>query len=160
MILQPVRSTNGCCTSFSSLPSLPPLATSAAPGSSTRSADRSSSDLPRSGATRGIGVSTSVSRAAPQCAPRTLGVVTFTGVVVGNRTVTFDHGGVRTSYSFLTQILTSRGATVGRGQVIAVSGHHGGRPSLHFSVRIRDVYVDPEPLLVCRGDPGPGLWLR
>ena len=49
---------------------------------------------------------------------------------------------------------------VGRGQVIAVSGHHGGRPSLHFSVRIRDVYVDPEPLLVCRGDPGPGLWLR
>jgi len=41
-----------------------------------------------------------------------------------------------------------------------VSGHHGGRPSLHFSVRIRDVYVDPEPLLVCRGDPGPGLWLR
>ncbi len=88
------------------------------------------------------------------------GVVTFTGVVVGNRTVTIDHGGVRTSYSFLTRILTSRGATVGRGQVIAVSGHHGGRPSLHFSVRIRDVYVDPEPLLVCRGDPGPGLWLR
>jgi murein DD-endopeptidase MepM/ murein hydrolase activator NlpD len=88
------------------------------------------------------------------------GVVTVAGVVVGNRTVTIDHGGVKTSYSFLTLILTSRGATVGRGQVIAVSGHHGGRPSVHFSVRIRDVDVDPEPLLVCRGDPGPGLWLR
>ena len=88
------------------------------------------------------------------------GVVTFTGVVVGNRTVTIDHGGVRTSYSFLTRILTSRGATVGRGQVIAVSGHHRGHPSLHFSARIGDIYVDPEPLLVCRGDPGPGLWLR
>ncbi len=87
------------------------------------------------------------------------GVVTFTGVVVGNRTVTIDHGGVKTSYSFLTRILTSRGATVGRGQVIAVTGQHRGHPSLHFSVRIRDVYVDPEPLLACRGDPGPGLWL-
>ncbi|GMQ86708.1 MAG: hypothetical protein BMS9Abin07_2299 [Acidimicrobiia bacterium] len=88
------------------------------------------------------------------------GVVTFTGVVVGNRTVTIDHGGVRTSYSFLTRILTDRGATVRRGQVIAVTGSHRGRPSLHFSVRIGEDYVDPEPWLVCRGDPGPGLWLR
>jgi len=87
------------------------------------------------------------------------GVVTFAGVVVGNRTVTIDHGGVRTSYSFLTTLLTQSGERVGRGEVIGLSGVHRGRPSLHFSARLGTDYVDPEPLLGCRSDPGPGLWL-
>jgi murein DD-endopeptidase MepM/ murein hydrolase activator NlpD len=88
------------------------------------------------------------------------GIVTFVGVVVGNRTVTIDHGGVKSSYSFLTRTLVSHGDRVVRGQPIGLSGHHGGRHALHFSTRIGGGYVDPEPLLACRADPGPGLWLR
>ena len=87
------------------------------------------------------------------------GVVTFAGVVAGNRAVTIDHGGLRTSYSFLSRTLTERGRIVGRGEVIALSGWHRGRPSLHFSTRIGASYVDPVRLLRCSVAPGPGLWL-
>jgi len=87
------------------------------------------------------------------------GVVTFAGVVVGNRTVTVDHGGMKTSYSYVSAILTRAGAGVTRGQVIALSGRHGPQPALHFSARVRGAYVDPEPLLACLAAPGPGLWL-
>lgn len=87
------------------------------------------------------------------------GIVTFAGVVVGNRTVTIDHGGLKTSYSFLARTLTRPGDRVARGEVIGLSGWHRGRPSLHFSTRVDGVYVDPEPLLRCHGDPGGGLWL-
>lgn len=87
------------------------------------------------------------------------GIVTFAGVVVGNRSVTIDHGGVKTSYSYLTRILTKSGAGVARGEVIALSGLHRLESALHFSVRVGGIYVDPEPWLRCLVAPGPGLWL-
>ncbi len=87
------------------------------------------------------------------------GIVTFAGVVVGNRSVTIDHGGVKTSYSYLARILTKGGASVTRGEVIALSGLHRLEPALHFSVRVGGIYADPEPWLRCHVAPGPGLWL-
>lgn len=87
------------------------------------------------------------------------GFVTFAGVVVGNRSVTVDHGGIKTSYSYLSEILTRTGAGVTRGSVIALSGWHGAQPALHFSARVRGTYVDPELFLACLSAPGPGLWL-
>lgn len=100
-----------------------------------------------------VPIGTPVGAAAP-------GTVTFVGVVVGNRTVTIDHGGLKTSYSYLVSASTRRGRVVRTGDVIGRSGYHGERPSLHLSVRVDGVYVDPEPVLTCDLVPGPGLWLR
>lgn len=89
------------------------------------------------------------------------GRVTFAGSVVDNLAVTIHHGGgLRTSYSYLGSIAVARGQTVGRGAVIGslppVPAHDG----LHFSVRIADTYVDPEPLVGCLPrNPSAGLRL-
>ena len=89
------------------------------------------------------------------------GRVTFSGSVVDNLAVTIDHGGgLRTSYSYLGSIAVARGQTVGRGAVVGslppVPAHDG----LHFSVRIADTYVDPEPLVGCLPrSPSAGLRL-
>ncbi len=87
------------------------------------------------------------------------GTVSFAGVVVGNRTVTVDHGGVKTSYSYLTSISVREGERVGTGDRVGRSGSHGRRPALHFSVGVDGIYVDPAPLLTSPYSPGPAVWL-
>lgn len=83
--------------------------------------------------------------AAPEGAPIRAaddGYVSFSGVVVGNRTVTVDHGGLRTSYSYLSSRAVGKGDVVRRGDVVGIVGTHDGRVALHFSVRIGDRYID------------------
>ena len=75
------------------------------------------------------------------------GTVTFAGPVGGRLFVTIDHGGgLESTYSFLDAITVRKGEVVTKGQVVARSGTgHAGDlvPSLHFGVRLLDVYVDP-----------------
>lgn len=82
------------------------------------------------------------------------GVVTFSGVVAGNSTISIDHGGgLKTSYSFLSHRGIVRGSWVDRGSQIGLSGQHDGAAALHFSVRIGGVYVDPDDFLGCQAAP-------
>ncbi len=82
------------------------------------------------------------------------GVVTFAGVVAGNSTISVDHGGgLKTSYSFLSDRGADRGSWVGRGARIGLSDEHDGSASLHFSVRVDGVYVDPTAFLGCQAAP-------
>lgn len=80
------------------------------------------------------------------------GVVAFAGPVAGELFVSIDHSdGIRTTYSFVSSVLVSRGDAVARGAAIALSGpgHAGSTsPHLHFGARIGDAYIDPEPLLL------------
>ena len=80
------------------------------------------------------------------------GVVTFAGAVAGELFVSIDHAdGIRTTCSFLSAVLVSRGAVVARGEAIGLSGpgHAGStQPHLHFGARIGETYIDPEPLLL------------
>lgn len=80
------------------------------------------------------------------------GVVAFAGPVAGELFVSIDHAdGIRTTYSFVSSVLVSRGNPVARGAAIALSGpgHAGStQPHLHFGARIGDAYIDPEPLLL------------
>lgn len=79
------------------------------------------------------------------------GVVSFAGVVAGNRTLTVDHGGgLRSSYSYLSAIGVGAGSPVGRGERLGSSGVAHGSEGVHFSVRIDGSYVDPARLLDCR----------
>ena len=89
------------------------------------------------------------------------GVVSFAGVVVGNRTVTVDHGGgVKSSYSYLSRIDTEVGDHLRRGDLIGLSGIAHGTDALHFSIRVAGSYVDPNRLLTCSlMDPATGLRL-
>jgi murein DD-endopeptidase MepM/ murein hydrolase activator NlpD len=61
--------------------------------------------------------------------------------------VTIDHGaGLESTYSFLDALSVRKGDVVSGGQSIARSGSgHAGDvvPSLHFGVKLADVYVDP-----------------
>lgn len=102
----------------------------------------------------GVEVGTAVRAAAS-------GVVTFAGVVAGNSTVTIDHGGgLKTSYSYLTDRSVGRGRWVGRGAVIGTSGVHDELELLHVSVRVDGAYVDPADYLGCHpAPPGPALRL-
>ncbi|MFH1103397.1 MAG: M23 family metallopeptidase [Actinomycetota bacterium] len=88
------------------------------------------------------------------------GVVTFSGTVAGNQTITVHHGGgVRTSYSYLTLRRVAAGERVAAGAILGASGVDHGIPAVHFSVRVGDRYVDP--LATCRGlgSPSAGLHL-
>lgn len=80
------------------------------------------------------------------------GLVTFAGPVATELFVTIQHtDGIRTTYSFLSAITVTKGATVSRGEPIALSGpgHAGSmEPHLHFGARIGETYIDPEPLLL------------
>lgn len=93
------------------------------------------------------------------------GVVSFSGTVAGNRTVTVDHGGgLKTSYSYLARSQVAKGQWVARGQPLgeADGRSHSGLPypTLHFSVRINGTYVDPAPRLGCLPrSPSAGLRL-
>lgn len=93
------------------------------------------------------------------------GVVSFSGTVAGNRTVTVDHGGgLKTSYSYLARSQVAKGQRVARGQPLgeADGRSHSGLPypTLHFSVRVNGTYVDPAPRLGCLPrSPSAGLRL-
>jgi murein DD-endopeptidase MepM/ murein hydrolase activator NlpD len=75
------------------------------------------------------------------------GTVAFAGPVGGHLFLTIDHGGgVSSTYSWLNQNLVRKGATVVRGQPVALTGwgHPGALvPHLHFGVRLDGSYVDP-----------------
>jgi murein DD-endopeptidase MepM/ murein hydrolase activator NlpD len=79
-------------------------------------------------------------------APET-GIVTFAGKVAGSLFLTIDHGaGIRSSFSWLSQLAVARGTLVKRGQIVAFTGH--GHPDLepthlHFGIRLNGTYVDP-----------------
>ena len=60
--------------------------------------------------------------------------------------VVIDHGnGYTTSYSHLSKVYVKRGATVRRGDIIALSGNTGLSlaPHLHYEVRYNDMRIDP-----------------
>lgn len=86
------------------------------------------------------------------------GRVAFAGRIAGERFVSVDHpDGVRTSYSWLSDIAVRRGDQVMRGQVLGASGvgHPGPPPAhLHFGARIGDAYIDPMLLLEGGGVAG------
>ena len=77
------------------------------------------------------------------------GVVTFAGSVAGVRTVTVDHGGFRSSVSYLRAVLVAPGSSVQRGQLLGLAGRPHGRPGVHLSVRAGPEYVDPLPWIWC-----------
>lgn len=62
------------------------------------------------------------------------------------QTVVIDHGnGYQTSYSHLSKVYVRKGATVRRGDIIALSGNTGLSlaPHLHYEVRYNGMRVDP-----------------
>lgn len=89
------------------------------------------------------------------------GTVSFTGVVAANQTVTVDHGGgLRTSYSYLADVLVKRGQRVEGSTTLGTSGVAHGFEGLHFSVRIGGTYVDPLSIIGCRlSNPSKALRL-
>lgn len=88
------------------------------------------------------------------------GTVAFSGVVVGNHTVTIDHGGgVVTSYSYLGSIDVGRGVAVGRSTRLGTSTIHDGVPSYHLSLRLNGTYVDPAALARCWRGTSTALYL-
>lgn len=79
------------------------------------------------------------------------GVVAFAGWVGGSLFVSIDHpDGVRTTYSWLSEVLVRKGQPVARGDLVARSGHgHPDvpEPHLHFGARLGSSYIDPLLLL-------------
>lgn len=79
------------------------------------------------------------------------GTVAFAGWVAASLFVSIDHpDGVRTTYSWLSDVAVARGEEVGRGQVIGATGaghSGGGPPHLHFGARVGETYLDPMFLL-------------
>ena len=79
------------------------------------------------------------------------GVVAFSGWVAGSLFVSIDHpDGIRTTYSWLSDVSVRKGDHVKQGQAVGRTGH--GHPTeqvphLHFGARIGDVYIDPMLLL-------------
>lgn len=70
------------------------------------------------------------------------GTVVFAGPVAGQRHVTVLHpDGIRTSYSFLTDIAVVVGQRVDQGQVLGEAG-----PGFHLGARRGDAYFDPASL--------------
>ncbi len=79
------------------------------------------------------------------------GTVSFAGPVAGSLFISIDHpDGVRTSYSWVSEISVTEGQDVLTGDVIGRTGHGdpgSPQPVLHFSARIGGVYFDPMLLL-------------
>jgi murein DD-endopeptidase MepM/ murein hydrolase activator NlpD len=80
------------------------------------------------------------------------GTVAFAGQVGGSLFVSIDHAdGLRSTYSFLSSVLVSKGTVVPQGYLIGRSGPgHPDEttPCLHFGLRRGDTYLDPEPYLL------------
>lgn len=75
------------------------------------------------------------------------GVVTFAGSVGRVNAVTIDHGsGLESTYSDLDEIAVGVGEPVAEGSWIGRSGlaHEPSSLGVHFGVKLRDRYVDPE----------------
>ena len=94
---------------------------------------------------RGIDIGSPVGTPVKAAAP---GVVHFAGKVAGSLFVSIDHdGGLQTTYSWVSEVDTKKGASVQKGDVIALSGtgHPGStEPThLHFGVKRNGDYVDP-----------------
>lgn len=79
------------------------------------------------------------------------GVVAFSGWVGGSLFVSIDHpDGVRTTYSWLSSSVVTKGQSVARDEVIGANGHgHPAEPRthLHFGARVGSTYIDPMTLL-------------
>ncbi|HEY7281870.1 MAG TPA: M23 family metallopeptidase [Actinomycetota bacterium] len=79
------------------------------------------------------------------------GTVSFAGAVAGALFISIDHAaGIRTSYSWVSEISVTKGRSVRAGDVIGKTGqgHPGSdRPHLHFSARLDGTYIDPMLLL-------------
>jgi murein DD-endopeptidase MepM/ murein hydrolase activator NlpD len=79
------------------------------------------------------------------------GVVAFAGPVAGSLFVSIDHpDGVRTTYSWLSEVGVRSGDVVRKGDPIGRSGagHPGtSSPHLHLGARIGSTYIDPLLLL-------------
>lgn len=70
------------------------------------------------------------------------GTVVYAGLVAGTRHVAVLHAdGLRTSYSFLEEVLVDRGERVRRGDIVGLAG-----AGFHLGARDGDAYVDPEGL--------------
>ena len=98
---------------------------------------------PYAAGNRGIEYDTSSGDSVSAAGP---GIVVFAGGVAGSLHITVDHGGgLRSSYSFVDQILVARGDRVDAGRRIAIAGG-----PLHFGTRIDGRYVDPAQLFGTR----------
>jgi murein DD-endopeptidase MepM/ murein hydrolase activator NlpD len=79
------------------------------------------------------------------------GTVAFAGPVAGALYVSIDHpDGVRTTYSWLSEVSVRPGDPVERGSPIGLTGpgHPGvDPPHLHFGARFAGEYIDPMLLL-------------
>ena len=88
------------------------------------------------------------------------GVVSFSGHVVDNLSVTLRHGAdMRTSYSFLASAASREGDEVAQGDVVGRSAYAHTLPAWHLSLRIGNLYEDPLQLFGCHTAPGSAVWL-
>lgn len=76
------------------------------------------------------------------------GIVAFSGVVIGNRTLSIDHADLtRTTFSYIAHSSVVAGQAVLMGQPIGLAGDghpNSGLPShVHVSARRNGVYFDP-----------------
>ena len=75
------------------------------------------------------------------------GVVVFAGPVAGNRAVTVLHpDGLRSSYSYLAEIVVMAGDHVTIGETVGLAGER-----LHLGVRSGGTYLDPAVLFTTTG---------
>jgi murein DD-endopeptidase MepM/ murein hydrolase activator NlpD len=75
------------------------------------------------------------------------GLVVFAGAVAGNRAVTVLHAdGLRSSYSYLADVLVADGERVAIGQGVGIAGER-----LHLGVRSGGTYLDPAALFTAAG---------
>lgn len=99
---------------------------------------------------RGLDVSAPLDTPVRASAP---GIVSFSGSVAGNRSVTVDHGnGLLTSYSYLGVLSVTKGTPVEQGEIVGTvgAGHAGSSmpPHVHLSARRDGFYFDPMELYV------------
>lgn len=106
-------------------------------------------DSPYSSGHRGIDIA--VPSGTPVLSPAD-GVVAFAGPIGGSLYVSVDHaGGIRSTFSWLSSRVVSKGDTVRVGQLIGYTGpgHPGAATAhLHLGMRIAEEYVDPLSLLL------------
>jgi len=75
------------------------------------------------------------------------GLVVFAGPVAGNKAVTVLHpDGLRSSYSYLAEIVVATGDHVTIGQTVGRAGER-----LHLGVRVGGTYLDPAGLFTTGG---------
>lgn len=104
-------------------------------------------DDPYAAGHRGIDIAAPAGTVVRASAP---GTVSFSGVVVGNRTVSVDHGdGIVTTYSFLATASVKKGESVKRGTPVGTVGRgHAGSAApdtdhVHLAGRLHGNYFDP-----------------